>query len=154
MTVLSKYLTETEPLWVLGMLRPDKLPEWAASVLSAGIETEDILQLAVCSPNDHDCIRSLFEKILRSEGTEKMTIVDALKRYAAQVSRSILSENMSPREGARLIWDATLKARLPGFHELDPFIYAASEMDDRPLDKALFERAIRAEAKRWVESMG
>jgi hypothetical protein len=49
-------------------------------------------------------------------------------------------------EGAKRIWQATLNAELNGFHDLDGFIYAASELEERPEDKALFEKAIIEEA--------
>ena len=56
---------------------------------------------------------------------------------------------VTAQDGAKEIWRATLKARIDGFHELDAFIYAASEMEDRPQERNLFEKAIMEEAKRW-----
>jgi len=80
-----------------------------------------------------------------------MLKTDALRKYAKQIATSILTSEVSPLEGARLIWRATLKAGVQGFRELDGFIYAASELEDRPQDKELFEKAITEEAKRWSE---
>lgn len=149
MKKLNQYLKEAEALWMLGLLRVENLPEWASSILSSGIETEEVLQLAISLPNGDQDLGSLFENILKTNGRGDMSQVDALRLYAKQISKSILSEKISPINGANLIWDATLKAKQQGFHELDPFIYAASEMADRPADKELFENAIRAEAKIW-----
>lgn len=38
------------------------------------------------------------------------------------------------------------------FHELDPFIYAESEAEDRPSDREFFRTAIVNEATRWVRT--
>src|SRR6266699_2922699 len=76
-------------------------------------------------------------------GKRRMLKTDALRRYAKQISTSILTTEVSPFDGAKLIWRATLKAGVQGFHELDGFIYAASEMEDRPKEKGFFEKAIK-----------
>lgn len=149
MKKFNQYLKQAEALWVLGLLRVENLPEWASSVLSSEIEDKGVLQLAISSPNDDLDLGMLFESILKANGCGDMSYVDALRLYAKQISKSILSEKLSPINGANLIWHATIKAKQQGFHELDPFIYAASEMEDRPADKEFFENAIRAEAKLW-----
>jgi hypothetical protein len=65
------------------------------------------------------------------------------------VSDSILAGEISPLEGAKRIWNATLAVNPHGWHELDAFIYAASEADSRPEDQEFFEKAIVEEARRW-----
>ena len=47
-------------------------------------------------------------------------------------------------------WEAALKTSDAKFHDVDAFIYAASEYEDRPEDCEFFKRAIRKEARRWV----
>lgn len=143
-------LKQIEAMRVLGMLSTRELPELAASAHTEGFESEAILQLAICSRDEVEQINQLFERILAEGGVEKMSNVDALNHYAKQISTSILSDLVPPLEGANLIWRATINSREREFHGLDSFIYAASEMEDRPDDKDFFEKAIREEAQRWV----
>jgi hypothetical protein len=66
----------------------------------------------------------------------------------------VLARRKSPIVAARRIWDLTLE--LPegvGIPELDPFIYAASEWDDRPDERSDFEAGI-IESARDLLSMG
>ena len=145
-------LESIEALWVLELISTDELPELAMQVMAQGLESKSLVELAGCSPSESDDIRRLFNQSLREiTGKRRMLKTDALRRYAKQISTSILATDVSPFDGAKLIWRATLKAGVQGFHELDGFIYAASEMEDRPKEKAFFEKAIKEEAKRWSE---
>ncbi len=77
--------------------------------------------------------------------------IAALEHYASGIARQILAQAMEPLHGATLIWNATLTYERKGYHALDSFIYAASEAQDRPEDKAFFEKAVLAEAKLWAD---
>lgn len=151
MNVTTKKIRDIEALWMLKVLRIEELPTWAESILSSGCDNEDIVQLAICSPNEIENIMMLFSKILKSEGGGSMSEIEALRRYAKLISAAILENEISPDKGAHLLWDATITAKQKNFHELDPFIYAASEMDSRPMDRDFFEKAILQEAKKWAE---
>lgn len=72
-----------------------------------------------------------------------------VKSFAIDIALRITSGETSPHEGARRIWAAA--QLLPDVHEYDPFIYAASEYEDRPADRSLFEAAIRDAARRLLE---
>ncbi len=143
-------LIQIESMWVLGLLHNEELPELAASALAEGFESEGILQLAICSHDETEEIQKFFEQILAENGMGGMSKIEALKHYAKQISNSILSAEITPLDGAKLIWQATINAKERGFHDLDSFIYAASEMEGRPEDKEFFENAIREEARRWA----
>ena len=78
--------------------------------------------------------------------------INALKLYAKEISSRILSGSIPPVEGANLIWRAHINSEEENFHDLDGFIYAASEADDRLDDKALFEQGILKEAQRVVDT--
>ncbi len=145
-------LKRIEALWVLGLLSSDELPDLAAEALAQGFESKSLVELAGCLPDETDDIRRLFNRSLREiTGKRRMLKTDALRIYAKQISTAILTSEISPLDGARLVWRATLKAGVRGFHELDGFVYSASEMEDRPEDKRLFEKVIGEEAKRWSE---
>ena len=81
-----------------------------------------------------------------------MEPTDALKRYAKVVSTSILAAETPPLDGARRIWRATLYVGAHGWHDLDAFIYAASEAESRPEDRQFFEAAILKEARKWARA--
>ena len=137
-----------EALWVLGMLPTEDLPDLAADAIAQGIELEALVKLAGCSPQESQEIAQLFDDFLKQKGGG-MSKMHALQLYAKIVSQQILESKVTAQDGAKEIWRATLKARIDGFHELDAFIYAASEMEDRPQERNLFVKAIMEEARRW-----
>lgn len=141
-------LETAEALWALGMLPAEDLPDLAADAIARGIESEALVTLAGCSPQESQEITQLFEKYLKQKGGG-MLKTHALRMCAKIVSQQILESKVTAQDGAKEIWRATLKARIEGFHELDGFIYAASEMEDRPREGNLFEKAILEEARRW-----
>jgi hypothetical protein len=137
-----------EALWVLGMLPTEDLPDLAADAIAQGIKSVALVKLAECSSQESQEIEQLFDNFLTQKGGS-MAKMHALKLCAKVVSQQILESKVTAQDGAKEIWRATLKARIDGFHELDAFIYAASEMEDRPQDRNLFEKAIMEEARRW-----
>lgn len=133
---------------MLGILTNEELIRMATDAIASGCDSEAVFQLSICTVDETDEINMHFAKLKDERGGENMSMLEALRHYAKETSVSILSGAVSPSDGAKMIWRATLKAKLPSFHDLDGFIYAASEMDDRPADKALFEAGILEEAKR------
>lgn len=141
----------SEALWVLALLPTEEIPALASDWLAQGLESQSLVELAICSPDESEDIRRRYNLVLSEFGCGGMSQTEALKRYAKYVSGSILTSELTPLVGARLVWRATLNAGLRDFHDLDAFIYAASEMEDRPQDRRFFEQAIRDEAKRWSD---
>ena len=142
-------LKSTQALWVLGLIPSDDLPDIATQALTQGIDSKSLLELSGLTGNEPQEARKLFTQALNELGCKDIEKADALKLYAKTISSLILALGITPLEGAKRIWQATLTARIEGFHDLDGFIYAASEMEDRPGDKALFETGIIEEARRW-----
>ncbi len=134
--------------WVLGLVSGKDLPSIATTLLTQGIESKSLVELAGLSRTEAGA-PDLFEQALHELGCIVMEPTEALKHYAKTVSASILARETSPLDGARRIWRATLYVGAHGFHDLDPFVYAASEAESRPQDRELFERAIIDEARRW-----
>jgi uncharacterized protein YbjT (DUF2867 family) len=146
----SKFdIKSTQAEWILGLIPRDDLVDIAAEALAQGIKSKHLVELAGLSQTETQEAERLFERALDEIGQPGMVKADALKQYARIVSALILASKIAPLEGAKRIWRATLKAGIEGFHDLDGFIYAASELEDRPEDKELFESAIRDEARRW-----
>ncbi|MGE4240053.1 hypothetical protein [Ramlibacter sp.] len=148
----SPELLDIEARWRLGLVPMEEIPRWATEQLSSESVSPTLLQLALCDRDDDREIGRLFRELLEESGGGEMSPTDALRFYARKVSRAILARDTGPKEGAESIWRATLVVGEPDFHELDAFIYAASEMSDRPTDRQLFADAIFAEAARWARS--
>ena len=146
----SKFdLKSIQAQWILGLIPGDDLIDIAADALAQGVKSKSLVELAGLSQNETQEAQRLFQRALDEIGQAGMVKADALKHYAKIVSASILASEVAPMEGAKRIWRATLNANVEGFHDLDGFIYAASELENRPEDEELFEKAIREEAGRW-----
>ena len=142
----------TAALWALGLIPAEDLPDIAVDAMMQGHDSKALVELAGLTRHELEDAPKLFARALEGMGEGRMDKPEALRRYACMVSASILASEVTPYDGARRLWRAQLDAEIPHSHELDPFVYAASEMEDRPEDKAFFESAIREEAKRWVET--
>jgi hypothetical protein len=141
-------LKSIQARWVLGLISGEDLSGIATDLLCQGVESESLVELAGLSRNEGGA-SALFERALDELGCGAMEPTDALKRYAKAVSASILASETPPLDGAKRIWRASLSVGAHGWHDLDPFAYAASEAESRPEDRELFERAIIEEARRW-----
>ncbi len=145
-------LERAEMLQMLGILSKEKLLQMAKDAVTGGCDDPAVTQLSMFALNEVDEINAQFEKIKIQCDKEAMSMLSALRLYAKEISTLILSGAISPREGANMLWRAQINSRMETFHELDGFIYAASEMDDRPEDSVLFEEGILKEAKRVIET--
>jgi len=135
--------------WALGLIPADDLPNIAAEALSAGIESKSLITLAGLVGTATDEARRLFDQALNELNCEPIERSDALRQYARIISAWILDSKISAKDGAKRIWQATLASGLANFHDLDPFVYAVSELESRPKERAFFEKAILDEAARW-----
>lgn len=151
MTNANFAMKSIQARWVLGIILSDDLPDIAIEALSAGIESRSLIDLAGLNRSETDEARKLFGQALIELGCQNMEKATALRHYAKIVSATILASDVTPFEGAKKIWQVWLETHLYGFHDLDGFIYAASEWEDRPEDKAFFEGKILEEAKIWNE---
>lgn len=144
-------MADLAALWKLRLIRTEQLQRLASDLLSLGIVSEKLIEIMACSVEDDEKLSWLFDGFLSEGRIAVETNVDALRQIGRKVSKSIVSGQIAPEEGARFLWDAVLKSKERDFHEFDEFIYAASEMADRVEDRAFFERGIRDAARRWLE---
>jgi hypothetical protein len=80
---------------------------------------------------------------LEEIGISKINRREAVILLVKEAARRVLAGQLAPITAARQIWDLSLK--LPeddAIPELDSFIYAASEWDERPEDQHDFEAGI------------
>jgi hypothetical protein len=143
-----------QALWVLGFLPAGDLPqEVGIKALEAGMDTEALRILASLSPMETLEAKEIFEKVLTEFSLPKLSRVAATRIDAKAISKQVVDGQLSPSEGAHKLWTASVQVNDPDFHDLDPFIYAASEFDSRPEDAAFFNREIMREASEWIKSL-
>ena len=135
--------------WTLGLVDPGRLPDLATVCLARSIDTPALRLLAGVTSGDDVATGPLWEQALREMGLAVPDKHSAATAYAACVARLIVSGEIGPYEGAKEICHAAIAVDDESFHELDPFIYASSEHEERPADRPHFERVILEEAKRW-----
>lgn len=72
---------------------------------------------------------------------------------AVQYARQILSGEITPYQGGRLIWMECQIRLANGDHRLDPFVYWASEREEAsdPDRSALCDHALRTAAATLIE---
>ncbi len=134
---------------MLGILSSTELVGLAKEALAEPID-ELVLELALCTDLDEDCINRTKEKLYEREGLQNLDKKVALLYFAEVICRDISSGKMEPLRGANRIFQASLEVTRDDFHLLDPFIYATSEVQDRPEDSAFFREAIRREADLFI----
>lgn len=144
-------LLHAQALWVLGLLAAERLPEVGVEALEAGLDSEALCMLASLTKNEEAEAPELFAQVLKELGSHVLSRPDAARIYATVISRQILSGDLSPQAGANKLWDASIRVNDPDFHDLDTFIYAASELQSRPEDQDFFHSEIVKEAKIWAE---
>ena len=140
-----------EALWTLGMLNSPSLPSVATSALTEGLDSPALRQLAGLISVEESDATQLFSRALRELARGNLSKRLAAMKYALFISSEIVSGHIEPYRGARKIWEATLRVQEDDFHDLDPFIYAASEYDSRPEDRDYFLSEIIKEATRLIQ---
>ena len=96
----------------------------------------------------------MFDQALSELGLEVPSKRDAVMHLAREIAKGILAGTTEAYFGAKRIWDLTLRASSEELPELDSFVYAASEWEDRPEDRVTFEEGIIAAARDFVNSRG
>lgn len=135
----------------LALLEAEQLPALAVDALLQGFDSPALRELAGLSACDMDEAVVLFRRVLRELGRAELTKEAALRELSDRVLKQIVDSEIEPYAGARWLWRAALESQADHGHELDPFIYAASEYEDRPQDREFFLKAIIAEARELLE---
>jgi hypothetical protein len=137
---------------VLGMGSPEALPGIAAAALGEGDDSPSLRALAGLTEADTEAARSLFQQALAELSVELPPAREAAVVLAKNIAKEMLGGSITPYDGAKQIWELSL--RLPEEHlpEFDTFIYGASEWADRPEDQNLFAEGIMAAARELTHS--
>lgn len=149
-----KLLDLTAARLSLGFIEPGALPEAAARILGGeNFKSPSLEILAGLSfQESHDSSR-LFEQALVELDREIPCEIDAAILLARAIAQDILDKKVSCFEGAKSIWEISLAMNdnTPP-SEFDTFIYAASEWQDRPEARHIFESGILDSAEELVGS--
>lgn len=132
---------------VLDMPMTEDVIRLAESALEAGGDDSRIVELAGASASDLEGLTLPLEGYLIQHGHLPMTQLDALRTLAIHISRGIMDGSVTPSDGATEIWRTSLLLDDLVTHEFDGFIYAASEIQERPREAARFEQDIIEEAR-------
>jgi hypothetical protein len=130
-----------------GDVSADWLSSLAMKFVADGMETRALWGLVEGSSSPEETLHLLRQAVVDAGLPDDME--SAVREYVEAITAQIVRRDLAAYEGARKIWDAALL--VPGTHDYDPFIYAASEYDDRPGDRRFFEDEIMKEAKRWTD---
>jgi len=134
--------------YLAGDLTTEQLLVEAARMISS-VDSRALLELMNDELVTPELIRELLRKAVVEAGISDDLNV-AIKTFVRDVAEGICHGEIKPYDGARVIWRAALL--VPGSHEYDPFIYAASEHEDRLEDRGFFDEAIVDEACRLLNA--
>ena len=136
--------------WTLGLLPAEHLPLAGIKALEYGLDTESSRILAGLEKFDvRDKAPALFATIL--DAFPPLSMDKAALIFARGVATAILTRAVEPLVGARAIWLAADKVNESReFHDLDGFIYAASEYEERPQKGDWLAARIETEARRLL----
>ena len=131
---------------VLGFAGAEAMPPEATRALVGGVDSPSIRRLAGMDGADSEDVRVMFRAALRELAVELPSKREAALLLATEVARRITQRTVSPYEGAKEIWRIA-RTSDEDLTELDTFVYAASEWEERPKARKRFEGGIVAAAR-------
>ena len=131
----------------LGLLSAGAVPDVATEALACGCDTPSVRRLAGLIGSDSDEVGPLLDRALAELGSPRLSSGAAVMRLAREIAGAIVAGTTAPYDGAAEIWELTLRAPGERFADLDTFVYAASEWEERPEDRQRFEEGIVVAAR-------
>jgi hypothetical protein len=129
----------------------EELADVAVAALEEGLDSPALRVLAGLSPDEANEARRVLERALAELAVPIPSPRDAVLYLARAIATDVLDGIVAPYEGAKRIWQLTLRAPGQALPELDSFVYAASEWEDRAEDRRRFDEGIRRAAHELVE---
>ena len=137
---------------MLDIVGTDAIAAEATNALLEGIDSPSIRMLAGMTGADSEEVRAVFSAALRELGIESPTPREAAMLVATEIALRITKGIVSPYDGAKEIWRISVGMHPEQLPELDAFIYAASEWEDRPKHREVFSAGIVSAAHNLVEA--
>jgi hypothetical protein len=94
--------------------------------------------------------KSLFETTLAELGLTVPSAREAVMMLSRELANGILTGAIPPYLGAKQIWELALQAPEEDISQLDTFVYAASEWEERPAHRNILAEGIVAAARDLV----
>lgn len=135
----------------LDLLTPEKLVGAAIAALEDGLDSPALRVLAGLSPTEVDEAPQLLGLALSELNVQLPSPGDAVMRLAGQITTDIADGTVAPYDGAKRIWQLALRVPDQQLPELNSFVYAASEWEDRLDDRDCFDDGIRRAAHDLLE---
>ena len=135
-------------MWALRLLDSRQLPSIARDLLSGGYDSLSLRKMALAEPGP--IANELFGDALDELGAGAQAERQAAMTYARWICERMLLGDLGSYQGAKEIWRMSV-ALVEHLVELDPFIYAASEYEDRPNDFPFFDVEVRRLALDFLE---
>jgi len=136
----------------LEMLLSEEFSALAVSALEDGCDSPSLRALAELTAAESDKARTLFDRALAELGIDAPSKRDAVMFLARETATALLSGAITPHAGANQIWELSLRIANENLPQLHTFVYAASEWEDRPEDRQVFEDGITAAARDLVSA--
>jgi hypothetical protein len=115
--------------WKLNQLASDDLPKVASELLSAGLDSPALREVAGWTQPIRSEVGPVFEKALSELGSPLPDQQLALRLLAKDYAAQIVAGTLDPYEGARRIWFEASIDYEP-FEEVSAFVGLASQLDD------------------------
>jgi hypothetical protein len=137
---------------VLDLATPQDLADAATAALEDDLDSPSLRLLAGLTSDDLDEARALLDRALVELSLRKPNQRDAVLDLAHEFAAEVVEETLAPYQGAKRIWELTLRVPEEHLPELDSFVYAASEWEDRPEDRARFDEGIVTAARALLDA--
>jgi hypothetical protein len=129
----------------LDLIGRPEIITWATREAQSAWSYPSLLALAGLSTRDPDEVDHLLALLLEEQGQSAPTEFQCGMLAAGNIARQIGSGALEPIDGARAIWSVARRA--PASEpSLRDFVGLASEWDDDPDHRAIYEEEIRSAA--------
>jgi hypothetical protein len=152
-SALARLRTTAARFWLDFHLPSSELPTIAVAALESGLDSTSLRVLAgELHPSRADS-GPIFESALEELGIIRLSQREAVATLAQHYAEQILSDAVTPFEGARAIWDIMQRCWEDKelWQRYSIFIGLASDWDDYPPHRSALEQAIRDEARKLLE---
>lgn len=135
----------------VGLIGPDDVSAWAEEELAAGNVTDLLVDLAALRGGGADDIDAKMRAISSVNDDEGLGELEMGRLAARDVAMGLTKGEFSSIDAARMLWRVARSAPLVE-PELRPFIGLASEWDDDPSNRELYEEEIRSLAAAFSDT--
>jgi len=115
--------------WLLGLLHPEPLVEFACDALEADVDSPSLRILAGEIQPTRETLEPLFRRVLEELGCEPLDELQARGLVAQSWATQIVAGAVTPYDGAKAIWRECCDVMGPRTR-LDAFLSLASEHED------------------------